>query len=371
MKPSEALLEIQDLASSQWGLVTSSQAQELGVTKSQLARFATQGYLERLRHGVYAVSGVPFNPRRDIQAAWMAIRPEIQAYRRVQEPTVEVVSHASAADLLGIGDVDADLMEFTSPARRQSRSREVRIHLGHVSKRDKTQVDGIPTTTAAKTVQDLAAAGMDGGHLASIVRDAIAKSGVPIQELAKRLDPYAAKYGESRGDGLALVERFLEEAGVPESSLELAYPGFKSALEQMAGYFSRQVWEPEAFRQLQRITERMEPQSINIQALGSTMQELSKRMSEAVPTNFPAADVKRMSELLAKSIRPPSLEISDGVQRQLADVGATDFNTSRRGTQDAIPIVDDDDSENRDRSSNGNESGDRGGKGDETDLGAG
>lgn len=303
MKPSAALLEVQDLASSQWGLITSMQARELGVTKSQLSRFAAQGYLERLRHGVYAAAGAPFSPRRNIQAAWLALQPEVPAHQRVREPTGAVVSHAAAANLLGLGDVDADLMEFTSPVRRQSRSHDVKVHVGQVDKRDKTQVDGLPTTTAARTVQDLAAAGMDGGHLASIVRDAISKADVPIQELAKRLEPHAGKYGETRGDGDALVERFLDEAGVPQSSTELAGPQIRrigSALEQMAGDLSRQMtWPPES-RILHEIAWPAGANITDFQGLAAALQDFSRRISESNVGSINAVDLKRMSELLAR-----------------------------------------------------------------------
>ncbi|GAA1667081.1 hypothetical protein [Fodinicola feengrottensis] len=39
---------------------------------------------------------------------------------------LEVVSHRSATQLHGIGDLDADLLEFVGPARRDVRNPEVR-----------------------------------------------------------------------------------------------------------------------------------------------------------------------------------------------------------------------------------------------------
>jgi len=218
MKPRDALRAVQDLASSQWGLLTTPQARSLGVTAAQLARFAEHGALVRLQHGLYVVAGVPFDRHRSLQAAWLALDPRVPAYERINTPGVPVVSHASAAELHGLGDIEADVLEFTVSSRKQSRREDVRIHRGHVPKTDWTQTAGLPVTTPARTVADLAAAGIDGGHLAVVARDAITTAGVSMEQLGRRLAPFAAKYGSPSGDGNALLKRFLDEAGIPAVS---------------------------------------------------------------------------------------------------------------------------------------------------------
>ncbi|WP_411731598.1 type IV toxin-antitoxin system AbiEi family antitoxin domain-containing protein [Paeniglutamicibacter sp.] len=221
MKPSEALLVLSDLASAQWGLVTTQQARASGVSAAQMARFAERGNLERLQHGVYAVAGAPVDPHREIQSAWLGLNPSIPAYERIAEPEVELISHASAANLHGLGNVDADDIEFTVARRRQSRRTDIRFHRADVPRNDRTLKNGMPVTTPARTVQDLAAIGIDGGHLAPITRDAIVKAGVDMDDLAARLAPFAIRYGMKQEDGQGLVDRFLVEAGLPESSRQL------------------------------------------------------------------------------------------------------------------------------------------------------
>ena len=233
MQTRNALRAVQNLASSQWGLLTTPQARGLGVTAAQLARLAEQGALVRLQHGLYVVAGVPFDRHRSLQTAWLALDPQMPAHERIIAPGVAVVSHASAAALHGLGDIEADVLEFTVAGRKQSRRADVRIHRGVVPKTDWTQVSGLPVTTPARTVADLAAAGIDGGHLAVVARDAIITTGVGLHQLGGRLAPFAAKYGAPAGDGRVLVKRLLDEAGIPAATEQLAHDRALDIMDQL------------------------------------------------------------------------------------------------------------------------------------------
>jgi hypothetical protein len=68
------------------------------------------------------------------------------------------------------------------------------------------------------TIGDLAAARLDGGHLAGVVRDAVTLRHVDPAEVAEALNPYAHAYGAPLGQGDVLLRRLLEQAGVPEST---------------------------------------------------------------------------------------------------------------------------------------------------------
>ncbi|MDO5698165.1 MAG: hypothetical protein Q4G51_09345 [Dermatophilus congolensis] len=73
-----------------------------------------------------------------------------------------------------------------------------------------------------RTICDLAAVNTDGGHLAEIVRDAVVSGKVQLGELADALSPYAHAYGAPEEDGRALLQQFLENAGVPVHIGEVA-----------------------------------------------------------------------------------------------------------------------------------------------------
>lgn len=81
-----------------------------------------------------------------------------------------------------------------------------------------TRAVGLPVTTVTATIVDLAAANLDGGHLAGIVRDAVATAVVDIDELSAVIAPFAYRYNARLGDGRALVQRLVNEAGLPRTT---------------------------------------------------------------------------------------------------------------------------------------------------------
>lgn len=218
----DRLLRLADVASGQWGLFTSAQAKALGVTPQQLARLANSEVVERLRQGVYRLAGVPEDRRTSLRAAWLALDPGRTADERYDDPEPGVVSHRSAAWLHDLGDLEADDLEFSVPVRRQSRHRETRFHVRPLGPQEWNLVDGLPTTTVIATVRDLAAAGIDGGHLAGVVRDALVDAHAEFSAVVEALRPYAHRYGSRLGDGEGLVEDLLKQVGVPTSTLETA-----------------------------------------------------------------------------------------------------------------------------------------------------
>ncbi|MDH6681037.1 hypothetical protein M2284_005280 [Rhodococcus sp. LBL1] len=216
------MVDLADLAAGQWGLFTTAQAKALGFSTQQIARLAARGMVERLRHGVYRISGAPSVPDEQLRASWLAIEPAIMAGERLGAEQPAVVSHRSAARVHGLGDVDADVMEFTTAGRKQSRLADVRYRQAVLDRSRWTLVDGLPVTTALATIEDLAADQLDGGHLAGVVRDAVTTGKADTDAVIAVLRPYAHTYGAPLGDGAWLLDRFLTEAGVPESTRALS-----------------------------------------------------------------------------------------------------------------------------------------------------
>jgi len=143
--------EVASLAASQWGLVTAAQASAAGISRMQLTRMVDAGLLDRVMHGVYATPGVQGDQRLTLRAAWLTIDPGTAAEKRMANlPTAGVVSHASAAQLLGLGDLVADEHEFTVPHRHQSTRAGVRVRKGVLEPGEVTIADGLPVKTVAR-----------------------------------------------------------------------------------------------------------------------------------------------------------------------------------------------------------------------------
>lgn len=216
------LQEIRTLTAGQWGIITSSQAAQVDVDARTLARLATNGELERVAHGIYRLSGVPAHPLDDLRVAWLSLNPRHTASERLTSGRIEVVSHRSAAFVHQLGDLDSDDLEFTVEVRHQSRRPGIRIHRGIFTEDDWQIAGGLPVTTPLRTIDDLAWASIDQGHLADIVRDAVAQHGLPVSRVAGVLSTHALAYGGPAGDGEQFASRLLNQAGVPLTALEMS-----------------------------------------------------------------------------------------------------------------------------------------------------
>jgi len=113
-------------------------------------------------------------------------------------------------------------------------------------------VDGLPVTTVIRTVADLAAAHLDGGHLASVVRDALTRRQADDRQLVEVLRRHAHHYNARMGDGEALLSRLLQESGISEPierAVELAGAQARDEL--------RLRWDAGQSVQMQQLSEQL------------------------------------------------------------------------------------------------------------------
>ncbi|MGP6175383.1 type IV toxin-antitoxin system AbiEi family antitoxin domain-containing protein [Corynebacterium sp. A21] len=211
MRESRVLEELEMFGSSQWGLVTAAQAHSLGIERLWLSRMNGRGMLQRIRHGVYALPSAKYDRLQDLRAAWLATDASVAAEDRLRSDDPVVVSHVSAAGVHQLGDLLAARHEFSSPARRQTTQKDLRFHRCAVPARDITWMEGLPVTSIARTVGDLAANATDFDHLATVVRDAVEDHHVSTDELAERLFPRIDDYGAA--NSRELVHSLLGHAG--------------------------------------------------------------------------------------------------------------------------------------------------------------
>lgn len=211
-----ALAVVSEIAAGQWGLLTTAQADREGVTRVQLARLTDAGVLERVDRGVYATSAAPVE-HRTLRAAWLTLDPARTAEERLVDLVAAgVASHASAAGLHRLGDLLDDVPELTLPHRKQTR-RGVRLHHLALAEHDVTLVDGLPSTTAERTVVDLLRDGHDPDHVAQIVGQGVRRGLIDVDDLATRLEPLARRHGQA--NGRALVDHLLDMVGLSDAAV--------------------------------------------------------------------------------------------------------------------------------------------------------
>jgi hypothetical protein len=135
---------VAELAVRQHGVVSVAQLRERGLSYRAVEARAAAGSLHRLHRGVYAVGHARVSKTGRYLAAVLACGPGA------------ALSHRAAADHLGLRPSSC-APEVTVPRGRIG-PRGVRVHRSRMLEpRDFTVVDGIPVTTVARTLLDLAA----------------------------------------------------------------------------------------------------------------------------------------------------------------------------------------------------------------------
>ena len=165
--------------------------------------------MERVAHGVYRIRGAGEPDQLGLRAAWLQLVPETLAWARLDDLDDAVVSHVSAASLYRVGDLRADVHEFTLPKRRQTRRRDVRLHRGTVPAADRVVLSGLPVTRAARMIADLLAANVEPGVVGRLTAEVIDRRLDSRTDVAERLAPYTARFDLPRGDGQDMLDHLL------------------------------------------------------------------------------------------------------------------------------------------------------------------
>ncbi|MEW2102809.1 type IV toxin-antitoxin system AbiEi family antitoxin domain-containing protein [Streptomyces sp. SID4956] len=227
MDRAEQLAVLSGVAADQWGLVTTAQAKNLGLGGVQLKRLVEAGLLENVGRGVYALSAAGMPRHLEIKVAWLRLQAGIPAWeRRPGDRDSGVVSHASACQLHGLGDIPAPDVEISVPRRRTTTDPFVRLRTARLDATDITVVDGLPVTTVLRTIVDLLRVKADGGHVGGVIADAERRDLVDVGALADAVQPHARKYGLSpAATGQQLLDHLVGQAGRTLHSQEVARAG--------------------------------------------------------------------------------------------------------------------------------------------------
>lgn len=204
------------IAEQRWGLVTTTQAQDAGVSRQQLSRWSSSGVLERVAQGVYRMAGAPPQQHEEIYATWLALGGATSPRTETGVSSV-VAAGITAAVVHGAGDFFLDELEFVVPTRKSTRLPNVRLRVRSLDREDVFPVNGLPTMTLERTIADLVEQWVDLSLVAGVVRDAVTSGRlVAPDRLLSYLEPIAAVQRRS-GPGAegvrALAHHLFELAG--------------------------------------------------------------------------------------------------------------------------------------------------------------
>ncbi len=221
---------IAELASRQYGLFSRAQAAAAGCSRSLVQRRLAAGRWLLEAPGVYGLPGWPGSWRRSLMLAVL------------DAGTEAVVSHRAAAALHRLTAFLPGGLEVTVPHGNHQRRSDVTVHqCTDLRECDRVVVDGLPVTTPARTLFDLAAVTRR-GRLAVALDDAHASRACSIEEVRAVYDALArrGKRGmkmlgavlAERGSGYVppgselerRLLRVLSEGGLPPPTSQLAVP---------------------------------------------------------------------------------------------------------------------------------------------------
>jgi very-short-patch-repair endonuclease len=208
-QPHPADVAIAALAAAQHGVVARRQLSEAGVTPKGIEVRMRAGRLIRLHRGVYAVG----HGRLRREGWWLA------AVLAVGDGAG--LSHREAAALHGIRLSNRARIDVTTATRGRARLPGIELHGSRLDRRDVVVRAGIPVTTVARTLVDLAGV-VPPDHLARALSEAerVGVLDVDAIEAARRRlrgrrgpgdAVLRAVLGEHRAHGATLIRSYLEE----------------------------------------------------------------------------------------------------------------------------------------------------------------
>lgn len=201
----DAFARLCALADGQWGQVALSQLSG-SVPDKVLKQWQDAGIVEPVADGVIRVCAGGRHPHPTIYAAWLR-SGSTPAWER--STTALVVSHRTAVQLYGAGELAGEQLDFTGHAPA---SAGIVVHPAVLDEADCAVVEGLPVTSPARTLADLTVdEGYDVSDLGRVARTLLAAGWTTTDELGTRLTAAFTRRGLRR-DGVQWLTTALDAA---------------------------------------------------------------------------------------------------------------------------------------------------------------
>jgi len=165
-----------DVATEQQGYFTTDQAHACGFAWRSLHHHVQHGRFLHVRRGLYRLRDFPPSSNEEVMAAWLAAGREDAA-----------ISHESALDLLDLADVIPTSVQVTVPRSRRGLAppsgTTIHTTVHPLSPDEVTMRGGIRITAAARTIVDVAEAGIGPEQVELAVASALERGITTANEL--------------------------------------------------------------------------------------------------------------------------------------------------------------------------------------------
>jgi hypothetical protein len=262
----------------QHGVIGRRQLDAASVTKSQLQNWIATGRIERVAPRVWRVVGAPSTWHQRLHVGLLSLG------------RLSWVSHSAAAGLHRFDRTPDDVVEFLVIRRRRSAELDEHVHsTRRWGPTDEVFVDGVRSTSATRTVIDLANAKVHADRLKAAIDSAVRRELSSPEAIRQRLN-------ELRGRGRAgvrLLDELLDDSGghtmLERRFLELVRSAGLPRPETQV-VFRR----PDDGRFVARVDFLFRPQGVVV--------EVSGRLGHSSPSER-ARDAQRRNELQSLGLR--------------------------------------------------------------------
>jgi len=165
-----------EIAESQAGYFSAAQGAEAGYSWERLSMNTRAGRFQRVRHGVYRLVHFPGSRFEDLFLAHLGTGPH------------SVISHESALSVYNVSDVLPSEVHVTIPRTGSRRRRGIRLHTNRLEPDEIIMREGLPITTVARTIADVARSGLAEEQVRLAIREALQQGLTTKEDLCRQAD---------------------------------------------------------------------------------------------------------------------------------------------------------------------------------------
>ena len=165
-----------EIAESQAGYFTASQAREVGFSWERLSSNTKKGLFLRAARGVYRLVRFPGSAYEDLFVAWLRTGGK------------SVISHESALSVYDLNDVLPNEIHVIEPETASRRRKGIRQHTNQLAPDEITHREGLPVTTVARTIADVSISGLAEELVQQAIRESIQRGQTSQNELLSHAD---------------------------------------------------------------------------------------------------------------------------------------------------------------------------------------
>ena len=176
--------QLYDIAENQGGYFSASQARECGFAWDRLSKNVKSGKFTRVVRGVYRFTQFPYSPYEDLFIAHLRAGPK------------SVISHESALSVYELSDLLPHEIHIIVPRSSSVRRKGIRQHTNKLDKEDISSREGLPITTVARTLADIASSGLAEELVIQAIDEALSRGLVTEKDLKNQEITRGGRFGD-------------------------------------------------------------------------------------------------------------------------------------------------------------------------------